>query len=164
MISTSPIIDLFSSKGWLELRKSLQEGLVLVDIEAPDFATLCRTVGDQLVTNQSVSSEVAEKLIELWQKKHRHQFEGPRKAEGKLTTVIKELLVQKLESKAERSGLQIPKLNDDGRRLSINDQEQNQNRRIPGTILLSKVGHLWVMTSVWVCLLSLSVLIFSPPM
>ena len=129
---TSPIVDLFLSKGWLELRKSLKEGLVLVDIEAPDFATLCRTVGDQLVTNQSVSSEVAEKLIELWQKKHRHQFEGPRKAEGKLTTVIKELLVQKLESKAERSGLQIPKLNDDGRRLSVNDQEQNQSRRIPG--------------------------------
>ena len=44
----------------------------------------------------------------LWQLKHRHQFEGPRKAEGKLTSVIKELLVQKLESKKE--SLQIPNL------------------------------------------------------
>ena len=71
---------------------------------------------------------------ELWQKKHRHQFEGPRKAEGKLTSVIKELLVQKLESKAERSGLQIPNLNDGAQRGSIvvNEQEQNQNRRMPG--------------------------------
>ena len=32
--------------------------------------------------------------------KHRHQHEGPRKVgDGKLTTVIKDLLVQKLESK-----------------------------------------------------------------
>ena len=106
----------------------------MVDVEAPDFGSLCRMIGDQLVANESVTTEVSEKLIELWQKKHRHQFEGPRKAEGKLTTVIKELLVQKLESKAERSGLQIPNLNDGGQRGSIivNEQEQNQNRRIPG--------------------------------
>ena len=44
------------------------------------------------------------------------------------------MLVQKLESKAERSGLQIPNLNDGAQRGSIvvNEQEQNQNRRMPG--------------------------------
>ena len=43
------------------------------------------------------------------------------------------MLVQKLESKAERSGLQIPNLNDDKRgSIVVNEQEQNQNRRIPG--------------------------------
>ena len=111
----------------------MQDGLVLVDIEAPDFASLCHIIGDELVTNQAVTSEISEKLTELWQKKHRHQFEGPRKAEGKLTSVIKELLVQKLESKAERSGLQIPTLTDGGRRGSIviNDSEQtNEKPRI----------------------------------
>ena len=40
-------------------------------------------------------------MKELWLLKHRHQHEGPRKVgDGKLTTVIKDLLVQKLESKA----------------------------------------------------------------
>ena len=40
-------------------------------------------------------------MKELWTLKHRHQHEGPRKVgDGKLTTVIKDLLVQKLESKA----------------------------------------------------------------
>ena len=40
-------------------------------------------------------------MKELWMLKHRHQHEGPRKVgDGKLTTVIKDLLVQKLESKA----------------------------------------------------------------
>ena len=40
-------------------------------------------------------------MKDLWMLKHRHQHEGPRKVgDGKLTTVIKDLLVQKLESKA----------------------------------------------------------------
>ena len=130
---SKPHVSTPTLQGWLELRKSLQDGLVLVDIEAPDFASLCHIIGDELVTNQAVTSEISEKLTELWQKKHRHQFEGPRKAEGKLTSVIKELLVQKLESKAERSGLQIPTLTDGGRRGSIviNDSEQmNEKPRI----------------------------------
>ncbi len=46
-----------------------------------------------------LSEEVARQLKDLWTKKHRHQFEGPRKIEGNLSRVIKDLLVQKLESK-----------------------------------------------------------------
>ena len=68
----------------------------MVDVEAQDFGSLCRIIGDQLVVNESVTPEVSEKLIELWQKKHRHQFEGPRKAEGKLTAVIKVWMAIKL--------------------------------------------------------------------
>ena len=37
--------------------------MVLVDIEAPDFGTLCRMIGDQLVAKESVTPEVSEKLI-----------------------------------------------------------------------------------------------------
>jgi hypothetical protein len=86
-------------EGWLELRRSFGTGLVLVNAEASDFSGLCTIIGEQLVAEGLVNNEVSEKLVELWQKKHRHQFEGPRKAEGKLTAVIKELLVQKLELK-----------------------------------------------------------------
>ena len=73
----------------------------MVDVEAKDFLDLCTQMGGSL-TNSGLDPEGATQLVELWQAKHRHQFEGPRKAEGKLTSVIKELLVQKLESKAER--------------------------------------------------------------
>ena len=45
--------------------------------------------------------ETVARMKDLWMLKHRHQHEGPRKVgDGKLTTVIKDLLVQKLESKA----------------------------------------------------------------
>ena len=49
----------------------------------------------------SIDPEAIARMKELWMLKHRHQHEGPRKVgDGKLTTVIKDLLVQKLESKA----------------------------------------------------------------
>ena len=106
---SKPHVSTPSLSGWLELRKSLQNGLILVDADAPDFSTLCQLISKELIDKGLCNNEVSDKLVELWQKKHRHQFEGKRQAEGKLTTVIKELLVQKLESKAEKSGkLQIP--------------------------------------------------------
>ena len=106
---SKPHISTPSLRGWLELRKGLNSGLVLVDCEAVDFASLCQLISDELINRQIVNNEIAEKLVELWQKKHRHQFEGKRQIEGKLTTVFKEFLVQKLESsKAEKTGLQIP--------------------------------------------------------
>ena len=71
----------------------------MVDCEAENFQMLCELISNELINREIIDNEVGEKLVELWQKKHRHQFEGPRKAEGKLRTVIKELLVQKLESK-----------------------------------------------------------------
>ena len=96
---SKPHISTPSLRGWLELRKGLNSGLVLVDCEAVDFASLCQLISDELINRQIVNNEIAEKLVELWQKKHRHLFEGPRKDEGKLSTVIKQLVVQKLESK-----------------------------------------------------------------
>ena len=80
-----------------------------------------------------MTPEVSEKLIELWQKKHRHQFEGPRKTEGKLTTGIKDLLVQKLESKTERSGRQTQNLKDEDQQDS-NVNEKQQNQKMPGRV------------------------------
>ena len=98
---SKPHISTPSLRGWLELRKGLNSGLVLVDCEAENFASLCQLLSDELINKQIVSNEIAEKLVELWQKKHRHLFEGPRKDEGKLSTVIKQLVVQKLESKVK---------------------------------------------------------------
>ena len=96
---SKPHISTPSLRGWLELRKGLNSGLVLVDCEAVDFSNLCQLISEELINRQIVNNEIAEKLVELWQKKHRHLFEGPRKDEGKLSTVLKQLVVQKLESK-----------------------------------------------------------------
>ena len=56
-------------------------------------------MGEKLVEGNYATYDVIHKLKKLWLIKHRHQFEGPRKVEGNLSAVIKELLVQKLESK-----------------------------------------------------------------
>ena len=129
---SKPHVSTPSLSGWLELRKSLQNGLILVDADAPDFSTLCQLISKELIDKGLCNNEVSDKLVELWQKKHRHQFEGKRQAEGKLTTVIKELLVQKLESKAEKSGkLQIPSAEGRGagsRRGSIYLDGENESR------------------------------------
>ena len=54
-----------------------------------------------IISGSSIDPEAIARMKELWMLKHRHQHEGPRKVgDGKLTTVIKDLLVQKLESKA----------------------------------------------------------------
>lgn len=125
---SKPHVSTPTLRGWLELRKALHDGLILNDVEATDFPSLCNLIRGQLISNELVTSEEAESLTDLWQIKHRHQFEGPRKAEGKLTSVIKELLVQKLESKAEKSGLQIPTLSEAGRRGSINVEKDQRPR------------------------------------
>ncbi len=71
-----------------------------------------------------MTPEKGAKMKELWLKKHRHQFEGPRKMDGgNLSRVIKDLLVQKLENKVSASGggLRVPggKSESSSRRTSI---------------------------------------------
>lgn len=57
-----------------------------------------------MVSEQKMNFENGARMKELWMRKHRHQFEGPRKIEsGNLSRVIKDLLVQKLESKVPHS-------------------------------------------------------------
>ncbi len=70
-----------------------------MDIEAKNLSDICEIVGHELISKGIANEEVVSKMCDLWQKKHRHQFEGPRKVEGKLTSVIRDLLVQKLENK-----------------------------------------------------------------
>ena len=86
--------------GWLTLRKTLHSGLVLVDLEKKNLPSILDAVTAKLTEKKIVGQEQAVKLKELWLRKHRHQFEGPRKAEGNFSRVIEDLLVQKLESKA----------------------------------------------------------------
>ena len=70
-------------------------------------------------SGSSIDPEAVARMKELWMLKHRHQHEGPRKVgDGKLTTVIKDLLVQKLESKA--------------RSLMINRHGQKKQWRLVG--------------------------------
>ena len=61
-----------------------------------------------LRSSGDIDSEQAATLKDLWLRKHRHQFEGPRKVEGNLSRVLKDLIVQKLESKAAATGLRVP--------------------------------------------------------
>ena len=60
-------------------------------------------VSESLVEAGLLGGEVAARFRDLLLLKHRHQFEGPRKVDTGLTSVIKELLVQKLEK-----GMLIP--------------------------------------------------------
>ena len=57
--------------GWLELRKCLHDGIVLVDLEVHSFSHLCELIATELINKEFVNNEIAEQLQELWQKKHR---------------------------------------------------------------------------------------------
>ena len=101
---SKPHVSTPSLAGWMQLRKFFRSGIILLDVEARDMGKICDIVAAALAsTSEGVAfdSEAVAKMKELWMLKHRHQHEGPRKVgDGKLTTVIKDLLVQKLESKA----------------------------------------------------------------
>ena len=45
---SKPHVSTPTLKGWLELRKNLNDGLVLVDVDVPDFPSLCRIGEDTL--------------------------------------------------------------------------------------------------------------------
>ena len=120
---SKPHVSTPSLAGWMQLRKFFRSGLILLDVEAKDMGNICNIVAAALAapsegiaaatratketlhmsifSGSSIDPEAIARMKELWTLKHRHQHEGPRKVgDGKLTTVIKDLLVQKLESKA----------------------------------------------------------------
>ena len=122
---SKPHVSTPSLAGWMQLRKFFRSGLILLDVEAKDMGKICNIVAATLAapsegidatqatkerlhistfSGSSIDPEAIARMKELWMLKHRHQHEGPRKVgDGKLTTVIKDLLVQKLESKARKS-------------------------------------------------------------
>ena len=87
----------------LHLRKLLKSGIVILDLEAVNMKKICEAIEDILVTQGDMNKETALKFRNLLLMKHRHQFEGPRKVETGLTSMIKELLVKKLETSGSRS-------------------------------------------------------------
>ena len=54
---SKPHVSTPTLQGWLELRKSLQTGVVLVDIEVTDFPSLCQQIGTFLTTENLVSGK-----------------------------------------------------------------------------------------------------------
>ena len=83
------------------MRHFLSSGIVVLDLDY-SFNTLpkiCDAIGERLVSGNYAPYDTVQRLKKLWTIKHRHQFEGPRKVEGNLSNVIKELLVQKLENR-----------------------------------------------------------------
>ena len=80
-------------------------------MEAVNLKKICTAIEDVLVTQGDLSKETAAKFRSLILLKHRHQFEGPRKIDTGLTSMIKELIVKKLEtsgpgSRSRQSSLQ----------------------------------------------------------
>jgi len=96
---SKPHISTPALQGVLQLRRLLKNGIILLDLDATNFKKICNAVKDVLETQGDVTKETGGKFRDLLLFKHRHQFEGPRKVETGLTSVIKELLVQKLEKK-----------------------------------------------------------------
>ena len=79
----------------------MQNGLVDLDLDSTGMSMgdILSSITTRLVERGHLSEDNSSRLRDLWLQKHRHQFEGPRNAEGNLSAVLKELLVQKLESK-----------------------------------------------------------------
>merc|ERR1740128_421729 len=90
--------------GVLQLRRLLKTGVVLLDLEASNLSKICNSLVEVLVTQGDVSRENAVRIKDVLLLKHRHQFEGQRRVDTGLATVLKDLLVQKLESKKAVSG------------------------------------------------------------
>ena len=81
--------------------QSATAGADVIKINNQISAQISSSVNISIISGSSIDPEAIAKMKELWMLKHRHQHERPRKVgDGKLTTVIKDLLVQKLESKA----------------------------------------------------------------
>lgn len=108
---SKPHISTPALQGVLQLRRLLKNGIVLLDLEAANFKKICNAVMDVLLTQGDVNKEIGGKFRDLLLFKHRHQFEGPRKVETGLTSVIKGLLVQKLEKKAGNRSIEPSKSN-----------------------------------------------------
>ena len=52
---SKPHISTPSLPGWMTLRSSIRNGLVMFDMQAPNFASVCDQVAKELVANEHVS-------------------------------------------------------------------------------------------------------------
>ena len=95
---SKPHISTPGLQAVLHLRKLLKSGIVILDLEAINMKKICEAIEDILVTQGDLNRDTADKFRNLLMLKHRHQFEGPRKIESGFTSMIKELLVKKLET------------------------------------------------------------------
>lgn len=89
-------------------------------MEAVNLKRICSAIEDVLVTQGDLSKETAAKFKSLILLKHRHQFEGPRKIETGLTSMIKELIVKKLETTGQGTRSKEPSVNPSRRASEAN--------------------------------------------
>ena len=107
-------------QGVLQLRRLLKTGIVILDLEAINLKKICSAIQDVLVTQGDLSKDTAAKFKSLILLKHRHQFEGPRKIETGLTSMIKELIVKKLETSGQGTRSKEPSVNPSRRASEAN--------------------------------------------
>ena len=89
-------------------------------MEAVNLKKICSAIEDVLVTQGDLSKETAAKFKSLILLKHRHQFEGPRKIDTGLTSMIKELIVKKLETTGQGTRSKEPSVNPSRRASEAN--------------------------------------------
>ncbi|PVD39547.1 hypothetical protein C0Q70_02182 [Pomacea canaliculata] len=70
-----PHVASLSFHSLLELRRGLEQGVLLFDLEASDVATIVNAVVEQMVVNDLLKEEDRGKLIRTLLLKHRHQRE-----------------------------------------------------------------------------------------
>ena len=103
-------------------------------MEAVNLKRICSAIEDVLVTQGDLSKETAAKFKSLILLKHRHQFEGPRKIETGLTSMIKELIVKKLETSGQGTKSKEPSVNPSRRASEANvllSGEAGERRKLP---------------------------------
>ena len=62
--------------------------------------------------------------------KHRHQFEGPRKVESGFTSMIKELIVKKLETSGSKSNMPSVNVSRRGSDINLGALENGEGKRL----------------------------------
>ena len=112
------------------MRKLLKSGIVILDLEAINMKKICEAIQDILVTQGDLDKDTAAKFRNLLMLKHRHQFEGPRKVDSGFTSMIKELIVKKLETSGSKSNMPSVNVSRRGSDINLGVLENGEGKRL----------------------------------
>ena len=91
---------------------------------------ICEAIQDILVTQGDLDKDTAAKFRNLLMLKHRHQFEGPRKVDSGFTSMIKELIVKKLETSGSKSNMPSVNASRRGSDFNLGVLENGEGKRL----------------------------------
>ena len=102
----------------------------MLDLEAINMKKICEAIQDILVTQGDLHKDTAAKFRNLLMLKHRHQFEGPRKVDSGFTSMIKELIVKKLETSGSKSNMPSVNVSRRGSDINLGALENGEGKRL----------------------------------